>query len=567
MKRLCLLFIFILLPVMVNADSVSLAELYEIKDNQVALSKVTNVQVNKFDDINNLDLLEKCPNVNYILIEKQDIKDMEAINKIKSTTDVNIYFEDVFVDLKGISNNYIKEISFSMSHVKNFEAVLNLGELKTLKFVSSDGYKNVSFSKLKNLETLIIETQIIDNYEQLAKEITQVKTLSLEESNLKNADGKYLKQLQNLEILNIGKTYVDDVSFLIGMPNLKDVTLPLGLEKEDLEVLRSMPKLTNVNWDGYTELQVSASLLDYLDNKGIYYPRYYPEINDEVNKIIAELNLSSNASVREKVYSVSRYIAKNMKYSMDYNEEYATALDEFVLDKTGVCYNYTVFTYTILKKLGVEDIYYVAGPVYETENAKYNFGAHAWNSIKIDNTWYGIDNTWVGNDEGDYLENNLKEYVLVNLMKDSSDYAKFFEVQHISYNQPRDAFKSVGNNNNDSENNDIKAKIRVIVTTNENSYGLNKEIEYKIKVMNMGTTMAQNIEIKAVFDDRFDILKAENGIVKGSEIVYKINELKVGETKDFVVKLKLKKSNITEIKKETEIKTDIEVNEDGYVWC
>lgn len=431
-----------------NYESITLTELQNIQNNKSALAQVKSVSLNDSDDINNLELIKKCPNIININIEKQEIKNITVLNDMVSSSQVSLTLQDVSIDLKGFSNEYITSLYLTSSYVQNLKDIINLSKLTILHLEAIQDVSNISYNKLSNLTDLSLNSVYIENYEKLIKELNSLslQTISLEGSNLTDNDTKYLIQLKKIKGLNISGTYVENIDFLKSLANLTDVVLSYGVS--NLSVLYSLPNLESVSWDGYTELQVTDNLLKYLDSKNIYHPSYNIELKKKVEEIIASLNLNSNASIEDKIYSVSKYIAKNMRYSLEYIEYTGTNLQQFIFEGFGVCHNYSIFTYTILKEMGVPDIYYVAGvartyPATE-ENKLYlnHFGGHAWNSIKINNIWYGIDNTWVSSGDSDaQIEEDLKRNVLKILSEDKNGYDKEFDFMHFSLSQPKYTLK------------------------------------------------------------------------------------------------------------------------------
>lgn len=110
----------------------------------------------------------------------------------------------------------------------------------------------------------------------------------------------------------------------------------------------------------------------------------------------------------ERIYTVSRWLAKRCKYDWDYynylelggswQERFADyhakskCAYEAIVNKRGVCAAYADATYFLLKNMGY-DVVYIHGKAYG--------GEHAWNYVRLDGKWYALDNTWNDTDDGD----------------------------------------------------------------------------------------------------------------------------------------------------------------------
>lgn len=107
------------------------------------------------------------------------------------------------------------------------------------------------------------------------------------------------------------------------------------------------------------------------------------QVTNKVNQIKSQLALS-NKGEYEKIKAVYKYVCDNVKYN------YGSSLLKYscyaaVVNKSAVCQGYSLLVYRLLNELGV-DCRMVAGTT--------GSGAHGWNIIRIDNSYYNADATW-----------------------------------------------------------------------------------------------------------------------------------------------------------------------------
>ena len=463
------LFGFVVNGRQVRADEdplyLELDQLYEIKDNPEKLAKVWGVNATSFEEVPNLDkkleIIKKCPNIKsiYICIEDASI-DKNFINGLSTTKTedgISLSLQWCSVDLKGVDNPHITSLYLTQNKVKNYDGVLGLKNLSSLTVDSTMGFSQIDYSKLSNLKYLSLTAQRVDNYKDFFQSVRNIIDLSLSCCNLQNSDTGYLTEyMENVEGLNLYGTYVDDITFLKELKNLKWVCLPIGVS--DLDVLYEMPYLDSVDFDAYTELFVDEKLTKFFDENNVIYPFFDRDIRKKVDKIIAGLNITEKSTDSEKVREVTACVSKIMKCEEvpAYTYE-GTTLDICVNHGVGVCHNYSTIEYTLLKCVGV-DAYMINGWALDAYGSPP--GAHAWNEVQIDGKWYGIESMWIDvnvSDESEYQRFWEELYALM-VMKPtktdnpnvwpengSFDYGddRYFALSHVTMNDPMDTeFKS-----------------------------------------------------------------------------------------------------------------------------
>lgn len=447
-------------------SSIDLNTLEEIKDNSEALSQVNNISVISYNTNENqkilqqLDFIKLCPNIEYIYICVNGLNlDKTFFNNITSSKGISISVQWGSINFEGINNSNITSLYLSENKVYNFSNITNLNNLRELLLDSVDGFSIENLGSFNKLERIELSGQKIENYEDFFEIIKNVKNLGLYSSNLQNSDIKYMKKLHFLEQLNLYGTYVTDINFLKDLQNIKIINLPLNVS--DLSILYELPNLQEVSFDGITEMNVDNTLIEYFDSNNIEYPKKFDRnISNKINDIIDNLNFTEETTELDKIEKITEYVLKNMKCNEDeqweiYNREgYVgkTTLDLDINYGYGVCHDYSILEYTLLKAAGI-DAYYVRGYALMSESG--NPGSHAWNMVRIDENWYGIDSLWMDDDNGDptSLENKnflWKKYFLKNTKiddlndwpqyGDSEEYMnKYFALEHRTFNNPQDS--------------------------------------------------------------------------------------------------------------------------------
>lgn len=450
-------------------SNVDLIRLEEIKNNPSALAQVSDINVISYDSnesnkiLKQLDLIRLCPNIENIYICANGLSlDKDFFNNISSSKDITVSIQWGSINFEGIDNSEIKTLYLSQNIVNNFSSIIDLNNLNWLSLDAVDGFDIIDFDKMENLENLFLNGQRIQNYEEFFSKVKGVKILSLNCCNLQNSDTIFMDTLQNLEELDLYGTYVQDISFLKKLPNLKRITLPLNVD--NLDVLYELTKLQKVNFEAVTETKVDNSLIEYFDNNNIEYPLNYDrEISKKLQKIISDFNFSDDTSEKEKIEKVTKYVLKNMKcneeeqWEIYQKEGYVgkTTLDLTVQYGYGVCHDYSILEYTLLTMVGIE-AYYIEG--YALFSQYDCPAAHAWNMVKVNEDWYGIDALWLDYDDKDQTTSKYENYIwkkyylkttktenLNNwLQNDKEKYMeKCFALEHRTFNDPQDTLKNI----------------------------------------------------------------------------------------------------------------------------
>ena len=452
---------FVLNGIKVRADdidyaNVTIEQLIAMKDDPDELAYVHGVSVTAYSSNKKLEdaimLMTKCPNIEHIYICVDGLKlDKEFFNNLSSSRYIYMSLQWCTVDLSGINNKDIDTLYLSLNKVEHYDEVVNLESLKTLALDSIDGFCRAEYSKLKDLECLMLIGQRIDDYQDFCKECSHVDELSLECCNLRDSDTRYITAyMKDLENINLYGTYVEDITFLKDLPYLSYIGLPTGVDK--LDVLYELKDLECVSFDCYTELFVDDKLEQFWKDNNIDYTKYDKETRGKIDSLVASMNIPDNATDKEKIEKVTECVLLNMKCEMtDVSQYTGTSLDACLYFKAGVCHDYSTLSYTLLKCVGV-DAYLIRG--YATDYYGTPPGPHAWIEVYAEVEWYGIEPMWIDNDDTDPTTAKYKEqiwspfYMRPTKVDDPNDWPangdfskcpeKCFAMHHITMNDPMD---------------------------------------------------------------------------------------------------------------------------------
>ena len=452
---------FVLNGIKVRADdidysNVTLEQLSAMKDDPDELAYVHGVSVTAYSSNKKLEdaimLMTKCPNIEHIYIYANGLKlDKEFFNNLSSSRYIYMSLGWCEVDFSGVNNKDIDTLYFSLNKVEHYEEIVNLESLKTLSLDGITGFCRAEYSKLKDLECLMLIGQRIDDYQDFCKECSHVDELSLECCNLRDSDTRYITAyMKDLENINLYGTYVEDITFLKDLPYLSYIGLPTGVDK--LDVLYELKDLECVSFDCYTELFVDDKLEQFWKDNNIDYTKYDKETRGKIDSLVASMNIPDNATDKEKIEKVTECVLLNMKCEMtDVSQYTGTSLDACLYFKAGVCHDYSTLSYTLLKCVGV-DAYLIRG--YATDYYGTPPGPHAWIEVYADGEWYGIEPMWIDNDDTDPTTAKYKEqiwspfYMRPTKVDDPNDWPangdfskcpeKCFAMHHITMNDPMD---------------------------------------------------------------------------------------------------------------------------------
>ena len=119
------------------------------------------------------------------------------------------------------------------------------------------------------------------------------------------------------------------------------------------------------------------------------------ELTGAVTEVLGSLNLQGKSSY-EKVKAIYDYICTNVTYDYEHlnDESYKLKYTAYaaMCNKTAVCNGYALLFYRMCKDAGIS-VRMVTG-IGDDRQVR---GRHAWNIVKIGNSYYNVDATWDSN--------------------------------------------------------------------------------------------------------------------------------------------------------------------------
>jgi chaperonin cofactor prefoldin len=114
-------------------------------------------------------------------------------------------------------------------------------------------------------------------------------------------------------------------------------------------------------------------------------------INKKMDQFFSDLNLQGKSEI-ERVKMIYEFVIDRMEYVDGGLLKHHSPLG-FVLEGEGVCQAYAVSMHMLFERAGIESRY-IIGNIHEEFLDEDEFGAHAWNMVKLDGNWYHLDATW-----------------------------------------------------------------------------------------------------------------------------------------------------------------------------
>jgi hypothetical protein len=152
--------------------------------------------------------------------------------KLEEDCEVSITFFKKFPNLEKLKVSFYGEQKIDFS---------GLNKLKVLICECYNFENIVALKNLPNLEVLDLGYCYISSISKL-DQLTNLKVLNLAENDIENIEG--LKNLKNLERLNLFQNKISDFSVLNTLPKLREVNVPSSdIKKEDIEKQLDKPEI------------------------------------------------------------------------------------------------------------------------------------------------------------------------------------------------------------------------------------------------------------------------------------------------------------------------------------
>ena len=231
-----------------------------------------------------------------------------------------------------------------------------------------------------------------------------------------------------------------------------------------------------------------------------YYTTYSQEqkLNRDVELFIQN-NIDKNASDLQKISTIYRFIAKNVKYNKTIGNIKYSAYSAYE-NKIAICQGYSALFYKMLKEADINEVRIIRS------------SSHSWNIVKIGSKYYHVDTTWeaTSNKKGDYnyflkganeiskinkhkiasefkTNNFKKEYPIskYDYMKTEITNLKYLKNNKIKINWKKNKYCDgyiIEYSTNKSFKNSKKYTVSNNNTTNKTIKGVKKNARYYIRV-------------------------------------------------------------------------------------
>ena len=144
-------------------------------------------------------------------------------------------------------------------------------------------------------------------------------------------------------------------------------------------------------WYGYSVERVDEGIFIEINNDFTTNLHEYRQVGEKMDELIVTLDLVGLTQY-EKVKTLYQYVMDRMTYK-DLGTKIAHSPMGFLFHGEGVCQAYAVSLHMLLERAGIESRY-IIGNIHEDLINEGEYGAHAWNMVKIDGNWYHLDATW-----------------------------------------------------------------------------------------------------------------------------------------------------------------------------
>lgn len=263
---------------------------------------------------------------------------------------------------------------------------------------------NISFSEAITLDKILLSSiEQSNNYKEGI-------TLDKDEYILVQDKGslliKYNPSKDGVYKIWIGKDSVSTTYFIDH--NITEIPLSMGPGKYEIKILKhKKDNLYTIR--GKTTIEIKS-----LRERDIYLVSHekIPWENSIKAVNLAEELTRNSKTDKDKINKIYNYIVQNINYDYikldNYPDHYLPNLDDILLKKKGICYDYASLLAGMLRSVDIPTklvMGYVKG---------YDGVLHAWNEVYLNDKWIVVDTTF----DAGYRESG----VLYEMEKISKDY-------------------------------------------------------------------------------------------------------------------------------------------------
>lgn len=234
----------------------------------------------------------------------------------------------------------------------------------------------------------------LSEYSKIIYKAIEQNIENMENGNYKIVLGDYftelLEQENGQELL--GKYYQSAVeTYLYDNPEV--FFLNPSKMYLNIQTTTTTSKFLSMMGKSQVEYQVSISCGEqenyYADNINSkeQIDQYQQQLEQEVNNILAKVKGKTNY---EKLFLIHEYLVDNLEYDQELDNEHIYNIYGALVNKECVCEGYAKAFKYLINKSGIECIIVIG----KAKNSSGKTENHAWNYVKLENTWYAVDCTW-----------------------------------------------------------------------------------------------------------------------------------------------------------------------------
>lgn len=427
-----------------------------IEDYNSSLDRVSefeNLENLSLDDVDcSFDVLSRLSQLKSLDLEFCDLADISFLYDLNNLEYLSIFwcynFEFIdlksFISLKSISINANREDEvLSLFGIDGIEYAINNGIEIKVNGIGIEEYfgdckklilldmklENLDFLKyFKNLKNLEIVNYSDESYVNNIDAIKYLEKLESLELNKVNCELNAVGECKNLREMELYWCNTYDVSFLSSLNNLEILTIEGcdNISLLNLKEMSSIRKITLINKGLYDVMayitfddivyakdnEIELNVRDFFDNS--FDIQVAKDIDVRLNTMVnsLEINRDDNNNLNEVLacilnnttYDDGIYYGLSSSYL--YNiKQLELALDD---DPKSICCNYARLFKAISNRIGLESYYITSSD-------------HAWNLVKIDNSYYYVDATYLDYEINEYYNVDEANYNQIMLALENVD--------------------------------------------------------------------------------------------------------------------------------------------------
>ena len=151
--------------------------------------------------------------------------------------------------------------------------------------------------------------------------------------------------------------------------------------------IQTTKKLFNTTYEVFIDSGENANYLSKTYSSKEQILEYENQINKEVVNILSE---TEGKSDYQKILIIHDYLVDNVTYDETVSKNNIYNMYGALVNKEAVCEGYAKAFQYLMQQIGIESVIIIGSATDSDENIQ----NHAWNYVKLNNTWYAVDVTW-----------------------------------------------------------------------------------------------------------------------------------------------------------------------------